>query len=129
MYAKEFFYNPVDIKQQISTKAISLDNSSSNKKTLILDLDETLIHCNESIDIKGDTFVTITDKNSFQIQASINIRPYAAEFIKEMSKLYEIIIFTASQKIYADPVINQLDPHKQYVSHRLYRESCIFSND
>lgn len=83
----------------------------SKQKTLILDLDETLIHCNESLDAMGDRIITIIDHNNVRINASINIRPYAAEFIKEVSKFYEVVIFTASQKIYADPVINLIDPN------------------
>lgn len=39
--------------------------------------------------------------------------------------MFEIIIFTASHSCYADKVIDYLDPNKEYVSHRLYRESCI----
>ena len=42
-----------------------------------------------------------------------------------MSKLFEIIIFTASKKIYADPILNYLDPNNEYISYRLYREQCI----
>jgi len=37
-----------------------------------------------------------------------------------MSQLYEIIVFTASQKLYADKIIDQIDPKKR-ISHRLYR--------
>jgi len=37
-----------------------------------------------------------------------------------MSKLYEIIVFTASQKLYADKIIDLIDP-KRRISHRLYR--------
>lgn len=44
-----------------------------------------------------------------------------------MSKLYEIVIFTASQKMYADKVIDMIDPKKR-VSHRLYRDNCIVIN-
>ena len=44
-----------------------------------------------------------------------------------MSKLYEIIIFTASQKLYASRIIDMIDP-KNRVSHRLYREHCRIVN-
>ena len=37
-----------------------------------------------------------------------------------MSKLYEIIVFTASQKLYADKVLDLIDP-KNRITHRLYR--------
>lgn len=48
------------------------------------------------------------------------IRPYAQVFLKELSKSYEIVIFTAASKKYADWVIDNLDTSK-VVSKRLYR--------
>lgn len=44
-----------------------------------------------------------------------------------MSRHYEIIIFTASQKAYADKIIDMIDPKKR-VSYRLYREHCLVIN-
>jgi CTD small phosphatase-like protein 2 len=44
-----------------------------------------------------------------------------------MSQLYELVIFTASQKQYADQIIDQIDP-KQRISYRLYRDHCIIVN-
>jgi|JI6StandDraft_1071083.scaffolds.fasta_scaffold00868_9 CTD small phosphatase-like protein 2 len=54
----------------------------------------------------------------------IALRPFVKEFLSSVSKLFEVIVFTASSKSYADAVIDQLDPDKLYVSHRLYREHC-----
>ena len=72
--------------------------------TLVLDLDETLIHCLDQQEIMP------------------LIRPGTEKFLEEMSKYYEIVIFTASVKDYADTILNQLDPEKKYISYRLYRE-------
>ncbi len=44
-----------------------------------------------------------------------------------MSKIYELVIFTASQKQYADKIIDKIDPRNR-ISHRLYRENCIIVN-
>lgn len=44
-----------------------------------------------------------------------------------MSKIYELIIFTASQKQYADKVVQQIDPKKR-ISHVLNRDHCIVIN-
>ena len=77
------------------------------KYTLVLDLDETLVHY-------------IADKESAYIQ----IRPGAEEFIKDLSKYYEIIIFTAALQTYADLVIDGIDP-ENYISGRLYRQHTI----
>ena len=40
-----------------------------------------------------------------------------------------MIIFTASNSCYANVVIDYLDPKGEYISHRLFRESCIQSED
>ena len=42
-----------------------------------------------------------------------------------MSKIYEIIVFTASHSYYADVVLDFIDPNKEFFAHRLYRQSCI----
>ena len=44
------------------------------------------------------------------MQAKLNIRPFAVEFLAKMSNLFEIVIFTASEKIYADTIIDHIDP-------------------
>ena len=44
------------------------------------------------------------------IQAPINVRPYLTEFLKEMSELFEIVVFTASHGCYANVVIDYVDP-------------------
>jgi CTD small phosphatase-like protein 2 len=48
------------------------------------------------------------------------IRPYCQEFLDEMNKYYEIVIFTAAVKEYADNILNSIDEKKR-ISHRLYR--------
>jgi CTD small phosphatase-like protein 2 len=69
---------------------------------LVLDLDETLVHY---------------DWHNKQFK----IRPYARTFLQEMSKFFEIVIFTAAHQNYADFIIDCLDPNKDLIQHRLYR--------
>ena len=47
-------------------------------------------------------------------------------FLEEISKLYEIIIFTSSPKNYADGILNKIDINNNYFSHRLYKDHVIF---
>ena len=49
-----------------------------------------------------------TDNESAYIQ----IRPGTEEFLIDLSKYYEIVIFTAALKKYADLVINSIDPNR-----------------
>jgi CTD small phosphatase-like protein 2 len=82
-------------------------NSKTNKYTLVLDLDETLVHYFQTED-----------------EGKCLIRPHAEQFLKEMSKFYEIVIFTAAMQDYADWVIDQLDP-EGYIKYRLYRQHAL----
>jgi hypothetical protein len=35
-------------------------------------------------------------------------------------------VFTASQKIYADTLLNLIDPKRRFFRHRVFRDSCVF---
>ena len=52
-------------------------------------------------------------------------RPGVDEFLIEMAKHYEIILYTASLNKYADPLLDLLDPHRT-IRTRLFRESCVY---
>ena len=78
--------------------------------TLVLDLDETLVHFFYTP--SGGTFL---------------IRPYCIQFLEEMSKFYEIVIFTAALKDYADSILDILDPNKKLIRYRLYRQHTSIS--
>merc|ERR1712038_845002 len=47
------------------------------------------------------------------------------EFLVEMAKHYEIILYTASLNKYADPLLDLLDTHRT-IRTRLFRESCVY---
>jgi RNA polymerase II subunit A small phosphatase-like protein len=52
-------------------------------------------------------------------------RPGVDEFLIEMAKHYEIVIYTASLNKYADPLLDLLDPTR-VIRARLFRESCVY---
>ncbi|CAG9327749.1 unnamed protein product [Blepharisma stoltei] len=95
-----------------------------NKKTAIFDLDETLVHCCDRTN-DCDVILPISFPSGETLAAGINIRPYAVECLREVNKDYEIIIFTASHQSYADAVLDYLDPNKEIIHHRLYRNHCV----
>lgn len=64
-------------------------------KTIVLDLDETLVHSSFDPIDNPDVTIPIKIENS-EFNINVLIRPHAFEFIEEISKYYEIVIFTAS---------------------------------
>jgi len=124
------YLRPVDPKV-LAQKKVFLPKKASHKdkKSIIFDLDETLIHCNESTDIPSDVVLPIRFPHGEVIEAGINIRPYAVEILKEISQHFEVIIFTASHACYANVVLDYLDPQNQYIHHRLFRENCVVTDE
>ena len=93
-----------------------LEKKSDKKYTLVLDLDETLIHFkpNPNNDSSG----------------KIMIRPFLYDFLRSVKKYYELIIFTAATEDYANPIINAIERDEKYFEHRLYRmHTTIIDND
>ena len=85
--------------------------SMKKKFCLVLDIDETISH---SLKLSFGCYFLV--------------RPGALDFLKEVSKYYEIIIFTSSPKIYADKILNKIDINGNLISHRLYRNHVIYEN-
>lgn len=94
------------------------------KKCLVLDLDETLVHsCFQPI--PNPDFVIPIEIEGTRHMVYVLKRPFVDDFLLEMSKVYEIVIFTASLSKYANPLLDQLDKHN-VISARLFREHCTF---
>lgn len=119
---------PFDMTQ-VYRKEVQLPKKASKQrmKTLIFDMDETLIHTNEDVTIKSDYYVTINYPNGQARMAGVNVRPYAREILKELGKHFEIIVFTAGHSYYAIPVLNAFDPLNELIDHRVYRDNCVVS--
>jgi CTD small phosphatase-like protein 2 len=92
-----------------SVHAPFLPTLKSQTFTLVLDLDETLVHY-------------------FEVGGEGNFlrRPGCEQFLEDASKYFEIVIFTAALQDYADWVLDQLDP-SGCISHRLYRQHAVFT--
>ena len=91
-------------------------------KTLVLDMDETLLHTSMSPTNKCDFVAKLKDGSQFYVTK----RPHVDEFLERMSKLYEIVIYTAGEKEYSIAVIDELDPER-YITYILHREHCLGS--
>lgn len=121
---------PVD-PQQLNMKKVVLDRRAGYEqaKTVVFDLDETLVHCVDDPNMPADVRLPVTFPNGDVVEAGINIRPYAVEILKAANKAFEVIIFTASHSCYADVVLDFLDPDNSLIHHRFYRENCILTEN
>lgn len=84
------------------------------KFTLVLDLDETLI-----------SFKTCPEQN----KGLLRLRPGLFEFLDEMKKNYELIIFTSATNEYADPLLAAIEKDKKIFDYKLYRQHTLIYNN
>lgn len=97
---------------------------SDEKKCIVIDLDETLVHSSFKPVSNADFIVPVEIEGVIH-QVYVLKRPHCDEFLKRMGEMFECVLFTASLAKYADPVADLLDPNKTF-SARLFRESCVF---
>ena len=93
-----------------------LNTKPTKNYTLVLDLDETLIHFKSNPN----------DDSSGLLQ----FRPFLAEFLLGVSKYYELIVFTAATQDYANPIIDAIEKKGIKFEYRLYRiHTVVINND
>ncbi|KAI0875441.1 NLI interacting factor-like phosphatase-domain-containing protein [Hypoxylon argillaceum] len=109
-------------------------------KTLILDLDETLIHSmskggrmgsGHMVEVRLNTAYTGTGGQQMlgpqhPILYYVHKRPHCDEFLRKVCKWFNLVVFTASVQEYADPVIDWLESERKFFSGRYYRQHCTF---
>ena len=89
---------------------------NSKNFSLVLDLDETLIN-----------FKAQKDGGEGGL---LRLRPGVDEFLEEVGKYYELILFTIATQNYADVLVDNIEKNKIFFEHRLYREhAVIIDND
>ncbi|KAI9731703.1 MAG: Nuclear envelope morphology protein 1 [Cirrosporium novae-zelandiae] len=116
-------------------------HSRLQQKTLVIDLDETLIHSlakggrmssGHMVEVKLNTPVGLGGGAVLGPQHPIlyyvHKRPHCDHFLRKVSKWYNLVVFTASVQEYADPVIDWLEQEKKYFTARYYRQHCTYRN-
>lgn len=120
---------------------INFEQPRQPQKTLILDLDETLIHSmskggrlnsGHMVEVRLNTASLGIGAGGAGGMAQhpilywVNKRPYCDEFLRRICKWYNLVVFTASVQEYADPVIDWLESERKFFSARYYRQHCTF---
>lgn len=98
------------------------------RHTLVLDLDETLVHATSSITSsyipsEGDFHVSVGYEGS-PVDIFVRVRPGLQLFLSEVGRLFEVVLFTAGVEPYASAVLDVIDPHRRNIHHLLHREHC-----
>lgn len=93
----------------------------SGRKCLVLDLDETLVH-SAFTKVSCEIVLDLNIANE-RHKVYVKKRPGVDEFLQVVSQWFEVVIFTASTSLYANPLIDKLDIYGA-VDHRLFRDSC-----
>ncbi|KAI8321170.1 hypothetical protein GQ54DRAFT_262305 [Martensiomyces pterosporus] len=118
---------PIPKEHTLRPYALPRKTRSSPPITLVLDLDETLVHC-ALTRVENPDLVFPVEYNGLNYDVYCRLRPGYREFLDRASRLFEVVIFTASQQVYADRLLNLIDPDRRYIRHRLFRDSCVYVN-
>ena len=97
-------------KNKIKVPFLPPMDTNKFKYTLVLDLDETLVHY-------------IEEKDRHYVQ----VRPFAEYFISEMGKYFELVIFTSAEEEYANIVLEEIDKNK-VITYKLYRRHVEYND-
>jgi CTD small phosphatase-like protein 2 len=73
--------------------------------------------------------ISVTFPNGEIVKAGINIRPFALECLRKVSEKFQVVVFTASHQAYADEVLDKLDPKRELIAKRLYRDHCLKTSE
>jgi len=109
--------------------------ADEGKLTVILDMDETLIHsifrtgCNnfrqdeERQEIEGGKHDFSVDLGDDEM-AFVHKRPGVEKFLKNLNEHFETVVFTAALPVYAKPVVETID-QGNFVRHSLFRDATV----
>lgn len=105
-------------------RVLPMKSRQTPKLTVVLDLDETLIHT-ELTAVPAANQISTLRYNETTCVFYVLHRPWLLEFLSAASSLFELVLFTASEKAYAEQILNFIDKDRKYLKHRLYRDSCV----
>ena len=115
----------------------------AGRPTLVLDLDHTLVRSVSLRGYGGDGGESAAARAAAATRpgrvvlarppgadpdtplTAFDARPGLATFLAAAAAHFEVVVYTAGARAYADPVLDALDPARTLFAARLYREACI----
>jgi Dullard-like phosphatase family protein len=105
------------------------------KRCVVLDMDETLLSAVTDIDpdfykdpaeVMPYSYICRSEhaEESDRYKIKVTLRPHVKEVLEYLAQEYVVVVFTAGVQVYADPILDQLDPDRSLFSLRLYRQHC-----
>jgi RNA polymerase II subunit A C-terminal domain phosphatase len=79
-------------------------------------------------DPENPNYEAVKDVKAFQLEEGghlgpcwyfIKVRPGLLEFLEEVSKMYELHVYTMGTRAYANAVAKIVDPHRKYFGDRV----------
>jgi len=128
IYAEKQIKKPAD--HMVAPKTVPLDPLPHGMRTLVLDLDGTLVH---AIDNKNDTPGHVTlkmkdDEGSLKT-FGVHFRPYLHYFLEKITPYFEIAVFTSALPNYASAIVDYIDPHKKIIKYVMCRDRCLVTKN
>lgn len=115
----------------------------AGKLTVVLDIDETLIHTDMqgALDMRYKNNSEAAQAKAGQVTSEhfhidlddyrikVYKRPHLEWFLKEASAKFELVTFTAGEQHYGSTVLGNIDPHQTLIKHRFFRHNCTQLGD
>ena len=129
LFIQQYFHNkriyslipcPLISHSNSEKKIIPPINLEKYNYSLILDLDETLIHLERE-------YYTFNNTHNIK-NKKLTLRPGLINFLEKMKKIYEIILFTFSPNDYADSIIDVIEKDEKYFEYKLYVQNASYNN-
>ena len=114
-------HTPVISSNMITEPLCTICQSVKMKSTLVLDLDETLIHSSFVRPEHYDFSISV-DYQGSKMDIFVQKRPGLDQFIKAIAYDFDVFIFTASLAEYAVPVVKAMIPsfHEKRILSRMH---------
>lgn len=62
--------------------------------------------------------------NGVEYTVKVKKRPHMEYFLKRVAELFEVVVFTASHRAYAETLLNLLDPHRRLIKCVVHVHCC-----